>query len=134
MPVSSQVIVEIVDTTVPTISPVANKNILWPPNHQMEDIIIEANAFDNSGMPVNLSVEVTSNEPMEGTGDGDTGPDWTTPDIDQVTGTIYLQLRAERSGGGSGRVYTIIITATDDSGNSSTSSVEIIVSHDKSSK
>jgi hypothetical protein len=67
-------------------------------------------------------------------GDGDTASDWTTPVIDQVTGIIYLQLRAERSGSGNGRVYTITIIATDASGNSSQANVQIIVPHDKRNK
>ena len=75
-----------------------------------------------------------SNEPQEGLGDGDTAPDWTEPVIDQANGVISLQLRAERSGSGDGRVYTIAITATDNSGNSSTAPVEIIVPHDKGKK
>jgi hypothetical protein len=44
---------------------------------------------------------------------------------------IYLQLRAERSGRGKGRRYTIIIAATDCAGNVSTAKVKIRVPHDK---
>jgi hypothetical protein len=39
----------------------------------------------------------------------------------------YLQLRDERSGLCDGRAYMISFTATDDSGNSSTAEVEIII-------
>lgn len=130
-PIFSVITVEIVDITVPTIVPSVNKTILWPPNHKMEDIIIEANTTDNSGFPVSLSVMVSSNEPQDGLGDGDMTPDWTEPFIDQENGIISLQLRAERSGTGDGREYKITITATDSSGNSSTADVIIIVPHDK---
>lgn len=130
-PVSRDLIVMIVDTSVPTLAPVANHTILWPPNHNVVDIFINANAQDNSGIPVVLSAVITSNEPEDGLGDGDTAPDWSVPVIDQMAGTIALQLRAERSGSGNGRVYTITITATDSSGNSSSANVEIIVPHDK---
>jgi hypothetical protein len=130
-PQTKEIIVEIVDTTIPTLAPVADKAILWPPNHHMVNVVIQANASDNSGLPVTLTVSVTSNEAIEGLGDGDMSPDWTEPIIDQENGIITLQLRAERSGSGDGRVYTITITATDQSGNSSTVNIEIIVPHDK---
>ncbi|MBI5195057.1 MAG: cadherin repeat domain-containing protein [Nitrospirae bacterium] len=123
--------VQIIDNIAPTIKPVANKYILWPPNHIMVNIAIAANATDNSGCPVTLNTTVTSNEPQYGLGSGDTGPDWTEPVIDQTTGIIYLQLRAERSGRGKGRVYTITITATDCSGNTSTAKVKVRVPHDQ---
>lgn len=130
-PVSSEITVEVVDTGPPTLAPVSNKTILWPPNHQMEDITIEANAWDNSGIMPTLTASVYSNEPEEGLGDGDMTPDWTEPVIDQENGIISLQLRAERSGSGDGRIYTISITAEDQSGNTSTVNIEIIVPHDK---
>lgn len=130
---SSDIIVEIVDTTVPTIAPIVNKSILWPPNHQMVDIEVVANANDNSGGPITLSATVVSNEPIDGTGDGDMAPDWTEPLI-QENGIISLQLRSERSGSGNCRIYTLSITATDDSDNFSTVDVDISVPHNNSKK
>lgn len=112
----------------PTMAPEANKTFLWPPNHKMVDITIDAHAWDNSGRTT-LSVDVMSNEPEEGLGDGDATPDWTAPVIEQVAGIITLQLRAERSGEGNGRVYTIAITATDPSNNSHTVYLNIVVPH-----
>jgi hypothetical protein len=131
-PVSSSVAVAIVDTTVPTISPVINKTILWPPNHIMVDIIIEANAADNSGLPVTLGVLVESSEPVDGLGKKDRAPDWSVPVIDQDTGIINLQLRSERSKKGEGRIYTITILATDTAGNESTAFINVLVPHDLS--
>ncbi len=61
-------------------------------------------------------------------------PDSIGPEIDQLNGIISLQLRAERSGSGDGRIYTITIIATDDSGNTSSADAEIIVPHDKRKK
>jgi hypothetical protein len=58
-------------------------------------------------------------------GDGDTGPDW------EVVGPNAVRLRAERSARGSGRVYTITITATDSAGNASTQTVNVTVPHNR---
>ena len=55
--------------------------------------------------------QVTSNEPVNGKGDGNTAPDW------QILGNHTVALRAERSGNGSGRIYTITIQASDANGN-----------------
>jgi hypothetical protein len=133
-PVAAIVIVEIVDTSAPVLAPVPNKTILWPPNHQLIDISIQANASDNSGNRPVLTASVSSNEPVEGLGDGDTSPDWTEPLIDQINGIVMLKLRSERSGSGDGRLYTITLTAADDSGNTSKADVKIIVPHDRSKK
>jgi hypothetical protein len=129
-PVASEVTAQVIDTTVPTLSPVSSSTILWPPNHRLVDITIDAHAFDSQGS-VTLAANVSSNEPQDGTGDGDTAPDMTPPHIDNVNGIIRFQLRAERSGLGNGRIYTVIITATDESNNTSTATLEIIVPHDK---
>lgn len=130
-PVEETITVEIVDTIPPELVPVADKTLLWPPNHKMVDIVIEANASDNSGLAITLNASISSNEPINGLGDGDKSPDWTEPIIHQENGIITFQLRAERSGKGTGRVYTVTITATDTSNNSSTANIEITVPHDK---
>jgi hypothetical protein len=132
--VQKDITVAVIDTGDPILSPVPNNTILWPPNHQMVDIQITANAADNSGGIVTLSAIVSSNEPEEGTGDGDMSPDWTEPIIDHESGIITLQLRAERSGSGDNRVYFITISATDESDNSSSTTLEIIVPHNKLKK
>ncbi len=116
------------DNEKPALAPEVNKTLLWPPNHKMVDIVIDAHAWDNSGSTV-LNATVTSNEFEEVLGDGDASPDWTMPHIDQQTGIISLQLRAERSGEGNGRIYTIAITAMDPSNNSTTVHLNILVPH-----
>jgi hypothetical protein len=131
--VDDSIEVKIVDTSVPTLAPVANTSMLWPPNHKMVDIVIMANAGDNSGF-VTLSAAISSNEPQDGLGDGDKSPDWTAPQIDQSNGRITFQLRAERSGKGEGRVYTIRISAADISNNVSSADIKIVVPHDNGEK
>lgn len=134
-PVNSEIVsVAVVDTTVPKIAPVASNYLLWPPNHVMIDVAVAANATDNSGIPVTLSVSVMSNEPQDGLDDDDIGPDIEGVTVDQAAGLIYLQLRRERAGTGDGRIYTISIIATDSSDNSSAAKVEIKVPHDMSRK
>ena len=115
-----------IDNTPPTISgESATPTSLWPPNHKMRDVQVYYTATDNCAGTVTTSLSVSSNEPINGTGDGDTSPDW-------IIGTDghSLQLRAERAGNGNGRVYTITITATDACGNSSTQAVTVVVAHD----
>jgi uncharacterized repeat protein (TIGR01451 family) len=113
--------VTINDPQAPTI---ANESVdklsLWSPNHQMEDVVVSYNAGDNSGA-VTTTLSVTSNEPVNGTGDGDTGPDW------EVVNNHLVRLRAERAGDGNGRIYTITITATDASGNQTFKTVTVQV-------
>ena len=129
-PVTASITVDMIDTTEPTISATASPGILWPPNHKMVDVVIQANANDNSGS-VTLTAFVESSELPDSDGDGNTIPDYTTPVIDQLTGEITLQLRSERKGKGTGRTYTITATATDGEGNSSDAIVEVKAPHDK---
>ncbi|WP_175532558.1 hypothetical protein [Paenibacillus sp. yr247] len=73
-----------------------------------------------------LLTSISSNDPDNGLGDGDT-----TNDIqDAVIGTYdtSFNLRAERSGKGSGRIYTITYTVTCLAGNTTTASTQVVVS------
>ncbi|MFT4514530.1 MAG: hypothetical protein ACI91B_003241 [Planctomycetota bacterium] len=125
--------VDVIDTTAPTLSPVADRSLLWPPNHSMVDVTITLNAGDLSGTTA-FDVAIASNEDADKDGDGNTIPDFTTPVVDSTNGTVHVLLRAERSGKGGGRTYTITITATDSSGNSTTSAVEVHCPHDRRRK
>ncbi|MCC6785002.1 MAG: hypothetical protein IT457_19295 [Planctomycetes bacterium] len=124
-PVRREVAVEVVDTQAPRLAPVASTNILWPPNHQMVAVVIQAGATDAGNGPVTLAAEISSSEDPDKSGDGHTIPDHTTPVIDQVAGTISFELRAERAGRGRGREYTIEITATDAASNRSRAAIRI---------
>ena len=113
--------VTVVDRTPPVLTNAfADKPELWPPNHKMVDVAINYNASDNCGA-INCQLNVSSNEPINGTGDGDTAPDW------QVVDLHHVRLRAERAGGGNYRVYTTTILCTDNSGNRSTGNVTVKV-------
>lgn len=114
--------VQVADTTKPVISGVSiNPNSLWPPNHKMVNAALSYSATDSCSATVACSVSVSSNEPINGTGDGDTAPDWT------VLSANYLQLRAERAGSGNGRIYTVGLSCTDASGNSTSSTTTVAV-------
>lgn len=117
------------DITPPTIVKIAaNPRILWPPNHKMVKVTLKVFCKDDwDPKPVCRIVKVTSNEPENGLGDGDTGPDW---EFSGKPGDYRLKLRAERAGGGTGRIYTIHVECTDDAGNSSVATVQVIVPHD----
>jgi len=94
--------VTVTDDEAPSLGAItASATTLWPPNHQMVDVTVNYSATDNCSAPSCSIVSITSNEPENGLGDGDTSPDW------QIVDAHHVRLRAERAGGGSGRVYTI---------------------------
>jgi hypothetical protein len=121
--------VTVVDTTPPTIgAATADPNSLWPRNHKLVPVVVTVDVTDICDATVDCQiVNVTSNEPINGLGDGNTEPDFV------VTGNLTVDLRAEASGGGDGRIYTITVQCTDDSGNSAMSAVEVSVAHDQGS-
>jgi len=110
------------DTTAPTITSLGNNApTLWPPNHKMVAVAVSAASSDLVGVTSLKIVSATSNEPDNGLGDGDTANDI------QITGALTLHLRAERSGGGNGRIYTITVEARDAAGNASTRTTTVTV-------
>ncbi len=115
------------DTEAPVINNLsASPNTLWPPNHKMKDVTVNYTSTDNCPGPISCQVSVTSDEPVNEVGDGNTGPDWI------VTDNHHVKLRAERSGTGDGRVYTITVSCTDQVGNIGTATTTVTVPHDMS--
>jgi len=123
--------VNVVDTTPPEVAvnqPVTN---LWPPNHKMHLVatVSATDACAKVGDRLSLDIEVTSNQDINGLGDGDTEADWEIADAGD--GLYEVWLRAERSGKEGERVYTI--TATADDGPNETEVVSVVtVAHDQS--
>ena len=104
-------IVRVVDSTPPAIAGVqASPDSLGAPNHKMIRVDLVYAASDLSGAPV-CAVSVASNEPIDGGGDGHTSADWLVVDAHTVL------LRAERSGMGTSRIYTLTVSCHDASGN-----------------
>jgi len=118
--------VTVVDTTPPELTVSLSPDSLWPPNHkyvQVEATVTAEDAGDPA--PTITLVSVTSNEPDNGQGDGNTVNDIVIIDC------YNFEFRAERSGGGVGRVYTITYQATDAAGNSIQASATVTVNHNQ---
>ncbi len=98
----------------------ASPEKLWPPDHKMVDVMVSYGSTDNCGA-TSCKVFVSSNEPQNGLGDGDVDHDW------EVIDNHHIRLRAERSGNGEGRIYTITVACTDASGNTLTNSTTVTV-------
>jgi rhamnogalacturonan endolyase len=112
------------DTGAPAFSRLApSRAELWPPNHGMVAITVDAVAVDLlDPQPAVRIVSVTSNELVDAPeDDGHTAPDW------EITGPLSVNLRAERSGTGTGRIYTIAVEARDAAGNTTVSTIEVRV-------
>lgn len=120
--------VTVVDTTAPTLTLSVTPGTLWPPNHQLVALTISVSASDivDSAPTIRL-VSVTSNEPDNAPGNGDGN---TTGDI-VIQSNFIVQVRAERAGNGTGRVYTLTYEVSDASGNTSTATATVKVPHDQ---
>lgn len=101
-------------------APVVDKATLWPANHQMVPVTVTYSASGNCGATA-CGLSVASNEPVNGSDDGNTAPDW------QIVDEHHVLLRAERSGTGTGRIYTITVTCTDSAGNATVRAVDVTV-------
>lgn len=116
--------VTVVDTTAPVVTNLGSSpTTLWPANHKMVPVTLTATVSDAVSAVNTLVVSVTSNQPANGNGDGNTSADW------EITGPMSVNLRAERSGSGGDRIYTIHVEAWDGAGNVSTASVMVTVPH-----
>jgi hypothetical protein len=108
-----------IDKTAPTGTLSLSPDLLWPPNHKLVSITPSLPVSDNLGGAVTISAPViTSNEAQ-------------SADADWVVSGNSLQLRAERDGKGSGRVYTVTYTLTDQAGNRSQVSATVNVPHNQ---
>ena len=119
--------VKVEDTTPPVIHGAEpSKEYLWPPNHKMVSVSVSVDVTDICDSTIDCYIyDVTSNEPINGRGDGNTEPDW------EITGDLTVDLRAERAGPLNGRTYYVYFRCEDDSGNSADHMVEVHVPHDR---
>lgn len=97
---------------------------LWPPDHQFVSVGITGVTASDGG-PVSIVItRIGSDEPAQSSSHGDGCPD-------AINDGATARLRAERSGQGNGRVYTLYFTASDRSGHSNSGQVKVCVPHDQ---
>jgi hypothetical protein len=115
-----------IDKTPPTVSCSVTPDTLWPPNHKLVAVTATVTVNDAlSGKAGFVLQSVTSNEPDDGLGDGDTAND--IQGFSVGTPSVTGQLRAERSGSGNGRIYTLVYQGKDIAGNQATCSTTVRV-------
>jgi uncharacterized repeat protein (TIGR01451 family) len=106
----------------------ATPDRLWPPNHKF--VLVTLPAVTDNGNTVNLTVTgVKQDEPVKGSGDGNT-----SPDAKAGTHANKVYLRAERAGNGDGRVYRISFTGAGGNGGTCNGTVKVTVPHDNGPK
>ena len=97
----------------------ASPATLWPPDGRLAPVTIR-NVTDPDGDAVTLTVTgVRQDEPPQGSANA------------LGIGTATVQLRADRDGGGDGRVYRITFEASDGNGGVYTGTVTVCVPHDQ---
>jgi hypothetical protein len=106
---------------------------LWPPNHQLVNVGLTATVSDDcdddveiGGGPGVNGVAVYSDEQDLDVGSGNHSPDA------KNVGLGTLRLRSERAGPINGRVYLIVVQATDEAGNTGFCTQTVTVPHDQS--
>lgn len=124
-----------VDEEPPSINCSVTENSLWPPNHQLVNVGLAATVTDDcdsdvviGGGPGQNGVAVYSDEKDLDIGSGNFSPDA------KNVGLGTLRLRSERAGPINGRVYLIVVQATDESGKTGFCTQTVTVPHDQSKK
>ena len=115
------VTIHVLDTEPPHITASVATGTLWSPNHNLVNVGFSLSVTDNSDGPIDTDVTVFSNEDDIFPASGNHSPD--AREI--AAGT--LRLRSERAGNGSGRIYLILIVATDPSDNVSRECLTVVV-------
>ena len=119
--------VTVTDDEAPVITTSSQTIKLWIPNHayttiNLTDLI--ASVSDNCDDSVGVAVRITgvsSDEPDNGSGDGNTTNDIVIA-ADCISGVYFC---SERIDNGNGRVYTITFTVTDALGNVTTTTATV---------
>ncbi len=118
------IVVGVCEATAPVVDVSVTPDALWPPNHKYRDVAATVTVTDADPNAAVTLVSVTSNEP-DSVGPGD------MPNDIVIVDDVNFRLRAERLGGGTGRVYTVTYDVTDACGNSTTATATVTVPHDQ---
>jgi hypothetical protein len=127
------VLVTVTDTRAPNLILSLGPYVLWPPNHRMVAIrasVASDDACDPS--PAIRLISVSSSEQDLTAEPGDLPDDIQGAELG--TADLEFALRAERTGGGSGRVYTICYESRDAAGNATRLCEAVTVPHDQSGR
>jgi hypothetical protein len=120
--------IKVEDHEAPVITTNGQTPTLWPANHayhtfNVTDFVTSvSDNCDTLGVSSVVIQNVTSDEPENGGGDGNT-----FNDIIIAANCKSVQLRAERQNSADGRVYTITFKVTDSSGNVGTKTAKVEV-------
>ena len=113
-----QVVVTVRDSTPPLLTVTTRPAVLWPPDHRLVPVAVTWEAEDRCDPSVEVRLEsVTSSEPDDAPGAGDGATSGDVRDAETGTADALVSLRAERSGKGPGRTYTLTYVARDGAGN-----------------
>src|SRR5262249_9445157 len=98
---------------------------LWPPNHKFVPVTVTGNVTDASGgVPSSVSFNVVDEY-------GEVQPSGTAPVNAAGNFSFTVSLPASRLGQDKdGRLFTIMVRATDQAGNTGSTSTNVIVPHD----
>jgi hypothetical protein len=127
--------VTVYDVEPPVITINDKKQSEWPPNHKpfelnIDDYIISVTDNCPGVSEEDIIIdEVSSDEPGNGNGDGNT-----SDDIVVANDCRIVHLLAERQGGGNGRVYTVYLAVADAHGNIGSAEIKAEVAHDQGMK
>jgi hypothetical protein len=121
--------VTVEDTMPPELSCSVAVPVIQQTNHNMVTVGLASRARDlcEGELPVTASVFADEDDEMQ-TGDGNFSPDGKSIAVD------FLRLRAERRGDSDGRVYLILVEASDSSGNRGFNCCTVAVPHSRAQK
>jgi len=111
---------------------IEHDSTLWPPNHKLHTVDVADCVSATDACDGELRGEfiwASSDEPANDKGDGNHEPDIVLDEDCQS-----IELRAERQGGGDGRVYTLGVRLVDGAGNETEGECHVTVAHDQSGR